>query len=230
MTSTVKSEKADNPKYRRRQPRLSDNPTGQRILAALGDRPVRWLNVKTGISEQTLSDAIRVGVRKVGDAVAIAGALEKSVDWLLTGGGDSDEHFSGADQVGIDEIDMAYGLGGTYTDSPTKTTVRLFDRAWLRTITTAAPADLTWTRGSGDSMETTIRDGDLILIDRSQNAIREDDAIWAFTIGEIGSIKRLRIRSDKVTILSDNQLVPPDAATHDEINIVGRVVFIGRKI
>jgi hypothetical protein len=36
--------------------------------------------------------------------------------------------------------------------------------------------------------------------------------MWAFTIGNMAMIKRLRIPGDKVTILSDNSEVPADTA------------------
>jgi hypothetical protein len=42
-------------------------------------------------------------------------------------------------------------------------------------------------------------------------------------------IKHLRVRGERVSILSDNQNVPVDEATADEVNLVGRVVFVGRR-
>lgn len=77
-------------------------------------------------------------------------------------------------------------------------------------------------------MEPTLRNGDMLIIDRSERQVRDQDELWAFTIGEIGMIKRLRIRGEKVTILSENPHVPDDYAHPDEINVVGRVIFIGR--
>ncbi len=163
---------------------------------------------------------------------SLASALDTTVGALFYFGDDAPVANDPADLnlVAVNEIDMAYGLGGTFTDGPIETKIRHFGRDWLRSITLTPPNLLTWTRGRGDSMGATIQDDDLVLIDRSQQTVREQDAIWAFTIGEIGSIKRLRIRGGQVTILSDNERVPDDTAGPDEINIVGRVVFIGRKI
>lgn len=134
------------------------------------------------------------------------------------------------DLVPVEHIDLAYGLGGTFTDSPVEIAVQHFPRTWLQTITSSPPVLLTWARGRGDSMAPTINDGDLLLIDRSQKRVAEQDAIWAFTIGDIGMVKRLRVRGGKVTILSDNDNVPADIAGTDEINIVGRITFVGRRI
>jgi phage repressor protein C with HTH and peptisase S24 domain len=104
-----------------------------------------------------------------------------------------------------------------------------FPRAFIESITLSPPSSLTWSRGRGDSIAPTISDNDLVLIDRSQRTLREQDAIWALTIGDMAMVKRLRVRGEKVTILSDNDRVPPDDAHPDEVNIVGRVIFIGRR-
>lgn len=134
------------------------------------------------------------------------------------------------DLVEVHEIDLAYGLGGTFSDLPVETQVLHFPRTWLETITKTPPSQLTFAHGRGDSMMPTMMDGDIVLIDRSQRTVREQDAIWAFTVGDIAMIKRLRIRSETVHILSDNDRVPPDEAHPEEVNVVGRVVFIGRRI
>jgi phage repressor protein C with HTH and peptisase S24 domain len=134
------------------------------------------------------------------------------------------------DLVPIASIDMAYGMGGTFADGAINVEVMHFPRPWLEAMTTTPPALLTWARGRGNSMSPTIEDNDVILIDRSDRSVRDQDAIWAFTIGDIGMMKRLRIRGEKVTILSDNDRVPPDYAHPDEINIVGRVSHIVRRL
>lgn len=133
------------------------------------------------------------------------------------------------DTVPIASIDLAYGMGGTFADGAVQEDVMHFPRAWVESITYSPPALLTWARGRGDSMAPTINDNDLILIDRSQRRVAEQDAIWALTIGDIAMVKRLRIRGAKVAILSDNDRVSPDDAHVDEVNIVGRVVFVGRR-
>ncbi len=149
----------------------------------------------------------------------------------LIAGNDIDKDIA-ADQldlVAIQSIDLAYGMGISFTDVPIEVDVLHFPKAWIETITSSPPALLTWGRGRGDSMMPTINDHDLVLLDRSQTTIREQDAIWAFTEGDTGSIKRLRLRGERVTILSDNPAVPPDEVHVAEIRIVGRVIFIGRR-
>ncbi len=131
--------------------------------------------------------------------------------------------------VEIQQIDLAYGMGGMFTDVPIEIEVLRFPKIWVETITYSPPTLLTWARGRGDSMTPTIHDGDLVLLDRSQTKVTEQDAIWAFTVGDVGSIKRLRIKGDRYVILSDNPSVPDDEEHQDFVRIVGRVIFVGAK-
>lgn len=135
------------------------------------------------------------------------------------------------DLVEIDQIDLRFGMGATYLDGSVETEKRVFSRSWLRNFTRAAPEQLFWTLGDGDSMEPTIRSGEVILIDRSQSTLRSADAIWAVTVGDIVQVKRLRPRaSGAVEILSDNPAVPPDLAVDGELHIIGRVVAVVRRL
>lgn len=134
------------------------------------------------------------------------------------------------DLVPIESIDLQYGLGATFTDQHVEVEVLQFPRQWVESFTRTPSNLLTFARGRGDSMMPTIHSNDMVLIDRSQRTIAERDAIWAFTIGDIGGIKRLRPVGDRVVILSDNPSVPPDEAMAEEIRIVGRVITIIRNI
>ncbi len=133
------------------------------------------------------------------------------------------------DLVAIQQIDLSFGMGATFTDSPVEVEVLHFPKVWVEAITSSPPALLTWARGRGDSMVPTINDGDLVLLDRSQRRVVEQDAIWAYTIGDMGSIKRLRVKGDRFQILSDNATVPLDEEPIDFVNIVARVIFIGKR-
>jgi len=133
------------------------------------------------------------------------------------------------DTVGIQQIDYAYGMGAAFNDSPVQVEVMQFPRMWVETITYSPPELLTWARGRGDSMAPTIYDGDLVMIDRSQKKVQEQDAIWAFMVGDVGSVKRLRVKGDRFIILSDNPTIPDDEEPQDFVTIIGRVVFVGAK-
>lgn len=135
------------------------------------------------------------------------------------------------DIVEIAEIDLRYGMGGTYLDGPVSTETRPFSREWLRNFTHSPPELLFWALGDGDSMEPTIRSGEVILIDRSERSPRMGDGIWAIAWGDIGMIKRLRPLPDgTVEIHSDNPLVRPGLATDGDLHVIGRVVAVVRRL
>ena len=80
-------------------------------------------------------------------------------------------------------------------------------------------------------MEPTIRSGELIVIDRSQDNLRFGDGIWAVAWGDIGMIKRLRPLPDgTVEIHSDNPQVRPGLASDGELHIIGRVIAVVRRL
>ena len=204
-----------------------------------------------GVGQSTIVRLEAGGTRNPREILALAKALRCSPEYLL---GQSDERgwsslgeeqlpFKGAanieaahgpindDLVEIDQIDLRFGLGGTFLDNPVEIEKMTFSRAWLRRLTNAPPHLLTWTTGDGDSMEPTIRDGEIILIDRSQTTPIMGDQIWAFAFGEIGMVKRLRPRPDgTVDIHSDNQYVRPDRATDGELHVIGRVIAVVKRL
>ena len=83
----------------------------------------------------------------------------------------------------------------------------------------------------GDSMEPTIRDGDLLLVDRAIDRV-VDEGIYVVTVAGLVLVKRLQMRRDGTLVLrSDNgryedEVVPPGEL--DTIVIEGRVRWIAR--
>lgn len=132
----------------------------------------------------------------------------------------------------IPEYDIAYSMGGgaVITDQQPRGMVP-FQRDWLRGLFTGAVEDLMVARGEGESMEPTLRDGDIVLIDTSQREIRQQDRIWAIAFGDLGAIKRVRrMPGGSFLIMSDNPAVQPQPADDQDLYVIGRVVWIGRKI
>jgi len=137
-----------------------------------------------------------------------------------------------ADHVEIDMIDLAFGMGGTFIDTDHINIEKVgFSRKWLRQFTHSAPSQLFTTKGIGDSMQPTISDHDIVVVDRSDRRPEFADKIWAIVFGGVGMIKRLRPMPDgSVLISSDNQLVRDARAVDGELHIIGRVVAIVRKV
>lgn len=136
------------------------------------------------------------------------------------------------DAVMIDEIEVGYSMGGG-TDVSDYPVVRQvpFSREWLASLTSAPASQLFVARGDGDSMMPTLLDQDIVIIDRSQRTIRQQDRIWAVSYGGFSMIKRVRMLPDgAMQINSDNPAVSPIQAFEGEAYLVGRVVAIVRRI
>jgi phage repressor protein C with HTH and peptisase S24 domain len=135
------------------------------------------------------------------------------------------------DLVPVREIDLSYGMGATYLDVPVTEEVHHFPRAWLRRYTRSAPDKLFFAQGIGDSMEPTLHDSDLLLIDTAQRQLISADRIWVLTYADCGMIKRLRpIPGGGIEVSSDKKEVSPFTAYDGEIEIIGRVVAVQRKL
>jgi phage repressor protein C with HTH and peptisase S24 domain len=140
-----------------------------------------------------------------------------------------------ADQLGlamIPHLELGYSMGGgnVISDYP-RVGVMPFFRDWLRPMMKGTFADLFVARGEGDSMVPTLMDGDLILIDMAQKAITQQDRLWALSYGDLGMIKRVRKLPDGgYQINSDNPAVTAMTAYDGEMHVVGRVIWIGRRV
>lgn len=134
------------------------------------------------------------------------------------------------DLVPLEEVDLDYGLGAAYGDTPVSIVVHKMPRLLMEAMSESPSTSLFVTRGVGDSMQPVINHGDLVIIDRSQRIIGRDDGIWALSISGMHTIKRVRIRGDQVRLLSPNPDVSDDVATTDEVHVIGKVVFVGRRM
>lgn len=189
---------------------------------------------KAGISRQSLN-AITSGqsTPKVGTLRAICEAVGVPVEDIfdLYAAEPLDAEAPTPPPAGIieiAEIDLAYGLGATFVEGfPVAETMRWFPADWVRRYTSSPASALRFAPGKGNSMSPTIDDGDIMLIDLSQNRPSFADLIWVCAVGEMGMVKRLATRADgTIVIKSDNPNVRDDTAVDGEIHVIGRVVAV----
>lgn len=82
---------------------------------------------------------------------------------------------------------------------------------------------------SGDSMEPTLSNGDIVLIDHSRNYIH-DFGIYAISVDDAILIKRLQPFGSKVQIISDNSKYPPIIVDATELVINGKALWYGHDL
>lgn len=103
---------------------------------------------------------------------------------------------------------------------------------WLRSITGTSPEMLIIARVEGDSMENTLHNGDQVLLDRSRNQATRD-GIYGLRREDELQVKRIAVdpRNGLLTIISDNPSYPRwPRVRPDTIEIIGRVIWLGRQV
>src|SRR6185437_648113 len=86
----------------------------------------------------------------------------------------------------------------------------------------------------GTSMQYTINDGSVAIVDLSQKEII-DNKIYAFTVGNKGviTVKRLRIGVDDIIVQSDNKEFSEEKVLYDskvKIVIIGQVLWVNNNL
>lgn len=195
------------------------------------------------VSQPTINALIKGGATGSKHLHTIAAELETSPAWLA---GETDDRSPVAprksaidalsdelDLAILPEYDIGYGMGegADLSERYEQTGIVPFSRTWLRSMMGGSVNELFVARGDGDSMEPTLYDGDIVLIDTAQQTVRKQDRIWAVIYGDLGMIKRVRrTPAGSYLLLSDNAKVPPVECFDGEMNVIGRVVWVGRRI
>jgi phage repressor protein C with HTH and peptisase S24 domain len=133
--------------------------------------------------------------------------------------------------VEIAEFNVACGLGATYIhDDPAHQTMRTFSRTWVRQFTSAPIDQLFWATSSGTSMMPAILDSDILLIDTTQKSPKMWDQFWAIEMHGLGMIKSCARPRMAEWLVSVNPDFRDEIAYDGEMNVIGRVVAIVRKV
>lgn len=100
-------------------------------------------------------------------------------------------------------------------------------RAWVRNVLNCDPGKVHIIFVDGPSMEPTLEDGELVLIDRRCEKF-DNDAVYAIQFNGQLRIKRVQLRWDgTVVIKSDNPKFEPDILTQeqaDQLHVIGKVL------
>jgi phage repressor protein C with HTH and peptisase S24 domain len=184
-------------------------------------------------------------------APTIAKRLGVSIEWLLEGDGVPKTELPPApvrvpvspdqpivptpqseDAIIIRSVDLSYAMGdGTNLEHYYEEEGVLFDPNFIRALTRASSDKLFLARGDGDSMFPTLINDDQVLIDTTQTTLNQQDRIWACALHGAGMIKRLRVVGEgRVEVRSDNPTVGNREVSAADLRIVGRVIWVGRRV
>jgi phage repressor protein C with HTH and peptisase S24 domain len=124
-------------------------------------------------------------------------------------------------------ITPSCGRGTVVLDEADVTPVRIGKEVIKDIWKVSSPEVLKLFKASGDSMENTIEDGNILLVDTSRTDYH-NGGIYVLTINNDWFVKRLRLKiNGDLEIISDNPKYDPEILkpnTDIEINVVGRVI------
>jgi phage repressor protein C with HTH and peptisase S24 domain len=192
----------------------------------------RYLNIRTQWANDQMVIARQSGdAKKVKDAskfftrcLELAGAYSRG-DYMV------DQYTSG-DVIAIPKYDVRLSAGaGSWSDRAEQIGVEIFGKKTLEDLGLFNIEHLAAFDVSGVSMEPTIYDGALVLVETIFDDLR--DGVWAFAFGNEMRIKRLRRGMKSLQVISDNPAFPMEeitAAEEDQLNLVGRVRLVRQTV
>ena len=168
--------------------------------------------------------------------VRLSDAAGVSVEWLATGHSPSERVLPSLDpdfvMIPRYEVETSAGPGALMAEENV-VDYMAFQAGWVRHVLHADPQRLALITAVGDSMEPTIRAGDLLLVDIGINQV-VDDAIYVIAMDDHLVVKRLqRFFGGAVSVKSDNPTYAEQTLTAENLSqayIAGRVRWIGRLV
>jgi phage repressor protein C with HTH and peptisase S24 domain len=206
-------------------------PSADRLARASGVSPSafrKWLRGEAEPSRERL--------------VALAQAARVSVGWLADGEGPEPRLLAAAGPSriasadGLDRRDYvllprrpeAAAAGAESQPAPAATEFIALHHAWVRSRFGVEPERLLLETAVGESMLPGIQNGDLLLVDATENRFRSF-GVYVLEIAGERLVKRVQPKLDgSITLISDNaayetEHIPPARAA--DVQVVGRVIW-----
>ena len=207
-------------------------PSADRLARATGVSPSafrKWLRGEAEPSRERL--------------VALAQAAGVSVGWLASGEGQEPRLVlphrsvtSASADAGLDRRDYvllprrpeAAAAGSETPPPPTAVEFIALRHEWVRSVFGIDPDRLLLETAVGESMLPGIQDGDLLLVDATENRFRSF-GVYVLEIAGERLVKRVQPKLDgSLALISDNpayetEHIPPAQAS--DVHVVGRVVW-----
>lgn len=160
------------------------------------------------------------------------------LNWLLTGeesqGQQSAGELPNKDLVFAPMFDVQASAGyGSMVNSEEITDSFGFNKSWLSSQLRVSSDNIAFVTVSGESMQPTLDDGDMILVDLSQRRVQHEDIYLLQTDGSLMTKRLKQERGGELKVISDNPEYPTwtlAPSEDDQSQVVGKVVWCGRKL
>ena len=206
-----------------------------------------------GKSTSALSNWRKRGSIPIDECISLSVSHGVSLDWLIFGKGDRNAGEANQSQQAY-RLDDGLALSAAVAPSPGLTEVKLYDvegaagagrdlegerieghiyfpEAQLQALG-IQPTQVAGIKVRGESMESTLADGDWVLVDLANRDIRQE-GVFLLTVSGERRIKRVqRLAGGALYLISDNEHYQPEMIKPEqmrEVEILGRCeVRIGR--
>lgn len=140
--------------------------------------------------------------------------------------GDDD---SGSAMVDVHDVRASAGHGAIVEAEDVIDRIS-FPLGYLERVTKTHPRFLKVIGVKGESMDPTIKDDDVVMLDTSKTSL-DYDGLFVLRFGDALHVKRVGRASDgDVMIISDNSAYPPSKMAREDIHVVGKVIWLGKKV
>lgn len=133
----------------------------------------------------------------------------------------------------VSVLNVAASAGnGSIVDSEEQVYSLSFPPEYLKRLTTSSPQNLAIISVKGESMEPTLLDDDIVLLDKTKTNLSYD-GLFVLRFDDALHVKRIGRSAipGHVMIISDNRaLYPPLEAAAKDVVAIGKVLWYGRKV
>ena len=214
--------------------RMSQTALADELSSALGRNYDKSMINKVLKGRRSLSAMEMAAISKILDDPEFS-ELGKPTGWLFEGTDDQDRPATVSDDqdgtfVPVFDVEASAGYGSIAEYEP-QTTSLAFPPDYLKRLTSSSPRNLAIISVKGDSMEPTLLDHDIVLLDMSKKNLSYD-GLFVLRFDEALHVKRVgrAAKPGRITIISDNVAFPPITADREDIEAVGKVLWYGRKV
>jgi len=207
---------------------------GERIKSIRGLKSQEEFGKELGLSQVDISRIERGEVKPTPELLYnICINYGKGFPWILTGKEEpcvAEPIVPYGDFVFVPHVSGRIGAGGGLVADNTIEMRIAFRREWIQQK--GSPQNMSLIRVAGDSMEPTLRSGDIVLIDHDRNYVDPHGGIYAIVMDDEIVLKRLQVLypAKKIKVISDNPRYEPSEIEVEQIKINGKVIWFGREI
>ncbi|WP_235889722.1 LexA family transcriptional regulator [Brucella haematophila] len=218
-----------------------------RLKVLIGNQSANAFAREVDIGESLMRKYLAGATPGIDKVAQIAKTKGVALDWLINGEGGMNLHEpprlpqrtqaadleANSEFTLVPRLDVQASAGaGRVSIGEDPLEYLAFQSTWLRSRN-INPAFARILTARGDSMEETIRDGDVLLVDTSVNRIR-DNTIYVIVYGDMVLVKRVHGRlNGSLQLISDNPRYPAEeisAGETEQLHVAGRVMWFGRSI